>query len=165
MGREVWQEIEDFPGYAVSDQGRVLNEDTGNVLKCSPVRFGTPTVGLFRDGVQYRRSVSRLVAVAWLPVPDKEYFNTPTHLDGNRQNCCADNLAWRPRWFAIAYHQERNENRFNDWKTDFILVETGEVFQHPRDCATKYGMLQKDIFMSLIRGNDVFPQWFTFRWS
>ena len=31
--KEIWKDIEGFPGYQVSNQGRVKNKKTGHVLK------------------------------------------------------------------------------------------------------------------------------------
>ena len=105
-----------------------------------------------------------IVAKTWLPQPERDTFDTPIQLDGVRRNCRADNLMWRPRWFAIAFHKERRTEIYPNWRASFELVETGEVFEHPRECAMKYGVLENDVAVALANGhNHVFPQWFHFR--
>lgn len=160
---EEWREVEDFPDYYVSTYGDVRSGISDRLLTQSLVQYNMPTVGLMRDGRQYRRSTAILVAQAFLPPPERDDFNTPIHLDGYRVNCRADNLAWRPRWFAINYHNERKRPPFPNWKQRFLLVETGEVFDHPSEAATKYGILERDIRKSIRSGVVVFPHWYRFQ--
>lgn len=94
---EKWKDIEGFPGYQVSDTGKVrsfINNrhgvgDKSHELKPVYNRNGYPTVVLGRGN---RRLVSRLVATAHIPNPD----NLPLvrHLDDNPSNNHATNLAW-----------------------------------------------------------------------
>ena len=162
---EAWRMIKEFPDYSVSTYGRVSSGHYGRLLTPSSARYDIPTVGLVRDGVQYRKAVPLLVANAWLPQPELDIFDTPIHLDGDRRNCRADNLMWRPRWFAIAFHKERRTDIFPKWKASFEIVETGEIFEHPRVCAMRYGVLEMDIGLALSNEeNRVFPQWFHYKW-
>lgn len=156
-------QLADFPDYFVSTEGRVLNGLNDKILKHSLNQRGIPTVGMFRDGIQFRRAVPVLVANCWVPNEEGDWFDTIIHLDGDRQNCCADNLMWRPRWFAIEYHKERQYNWFPDWKLDFELLQTQEIFHHPRDCAMKYGLLERSIFHGLLHNKAMFPFALEFR--
>lgn len=105
------RQIPEFPRYEVSNLGRVYNIRTGREMQFTPTREGLLTVGMMLDNYdgypnhQCRRSVIRLVAEAFVPGETK-LFNTPVQLDGDRYNLRADNLVWRPRWFAWRYiHQ------------------------------------------------------------
>lgn len=103
--------IPEFPRYEVSNLGKVYNIRTGREMHLSPTDEGILTVGMMEENSrgepnhQRRRSVKRLVAEAFVPGETKT-FNTPILLDGDNYNLRADNIAWRPRWFAWKYaHQ------------------------------------------------------------
>jgi hypothetical protein len=117
------------------------------------------------DGKQYRRSVSGLVAQAFLDDPVREDFNTPIHLDGDRKNCRADNLEWRPRWFAVNYHKERLNPPFPKWTRDIRLMDTLEIFDNPSQAAVKYGLLERDIHKAIVQGLTVFPFNYEFQYA
>lgn len=143
---EEWLEIEDFPSYSVSNTGFVRNDHTGRKLSTLLTQRGA-YVGLFRNMVQYNRSVKRLVANSFLPLPDlphhRETFTTPIVLDGDYLNNDVRNLMWRPRWFAMQYCQQLRKN----WTdTDEIIeIETGRRFLNTIEAATTYGLLPLDI--------------------
>lgn len=162
---EKWLTVEEFPDYVVSNYGEVYNGNTGRILSENLVQYGIPTVGLYQDGKQYRRSVPVLVALAFLDAPPYNPLQkyAPIHLDGDRQNCRADNLMWRPRWFAVNYHRERLQTSFPNWTAPFECRNTGEIFEHPRDAAMKYGLLETHIHMSVIYGKPVYPGDYHFR--
>jgi hypothetical protein len=73
--------------YEVSNFGRIYNIQTGREMVLSPTLQGILTVGLMsenHDGYpnrQYRRSVKRLVAEAFVP-GETDLFDTPIQLDG-----------------------------------------------------------------------------------
>lgn len=106
---EEWVRLDEFPTYKVSDFGNVLNDYTGRLVKKSLTKQGGVKVGLFHEGKQHTRSVSVLVAKIFVPGHDEEVFTTPIHLDADQRNCEANNLLWRPRWFAYRYHQQFTE--------------------------------------------------------
>lgn len=163
--QEEWAEIEDFPGYLVSTFGEVYNDTHGRSMSVSLLQNGIPTVGLYKEGHQYRRSIAVLVATAWVYNEWPSRFNTPTHLNGDRLNCRADNLVWRPRWFAIKYHQEILTPRFPDWpeSSEILLVQTNEIFPSPREAALKYGLREMDIFLGMLNKRSIFPNALEFR--
>lgn len=168
--RQEWRRIDDFDGYDVSEDGDVYNSFNEKLLTKTINQQGIPTVALvkdFIDGKQRRRSVPLLVAKAFLPDPPSEHFNTPIHLDGDRSNCRANNLTWRPRWFAIKYHQERCIEPFPNWVRPFEVIETGEIFDHPKPCAIRYGLLEGTdlgIHNAIVNEKFVFPTGFHLRW-
>lgn len=165
MMLEEWRPIEEFPEYVVSNYGRVKNARTGRMVGVALVsnynNNSMPTVALQKDHKQYRRGLARIVATTFLEQPF-EHFNTPINLDGDRMNCAVDNLAWRPRWFAIRYHMERVEDPFSYWTRPIRLNQTWEVFGHINEPAVKYGELVREIHKSLVEGTPVFPHRHTF---
>lgn len=150
-----WEMIPEFPGYSVSDQGQVRNDRTGRVMVLSRNHQGIVKVGLIRGYTQYSRSVTVLVARAFLPDPI-ENFDTPINLDGDRSNNTVENLMWRPRWFAVMFHKQ-----FKYPGPCFLVPirdkKTGEVFEGSRDAAVKYGLLEKEIVIATYNRTYVFP--------
>lgn len=153
---ENWKQIESFPGYSVSDNGRVRSDKSGSILALSQNQFGLLHVGMVRDGVQYHRSVPLLVAKAFIP-PVSGPFDTPINLDGNRHNNRVDNLMWRPRWFAIRYNQQFRYPYENPIETPIVDLKTGEVSNDSFDCAMRYGLLEQDLVLSISNRTYVWP--------
>lgn len=89
---EVWKPVEEFPWYSVSDNGRVINTNTGRVLK--PRKTGRGYLGVCL-GAGNDRTVHRLVAAAFHENP----LSLPqvNHKDGVKTNNAAENLAWASR--------------------------------------------------------------------
>ena len=162
MKRERWKEIPKFPGYSVSNWGRVRSDKSGSILSLSETQYGLVQVGLMRDGVQYHRSVPLLVANAFILKPVGP-FDTPINMDGDRRNNRVENLSWRPRWFAIRFNQQfriRFENPIDKPLED---VKTGEITDNSFECAKRYGLLEADVVMSILNRTYVWPTYQQFR--
>lgn len=153
---EIWVQIEDFPGYSVSNHGRVRADKSGRILRLSLNQFGLLQVGMMRDGTQYHRSVPLLVAKAFIPQPSGR-FNTPINLDGDRFNNRVDNLVWRPRWFAAKYNRQFREPYPNSILAPVVNLETGEISENSLECAKKYGLLEEDLVLSVLNRTYVWP--------
>lgn len=153
---EQWAPIEHFEGYSVSDHGRVRTDKSGRILALNENQYGLLQVGLMRGGEQRHRSVPLLVAKAFLPQPAGP-FDTPINLDGDRHNNHIENLAWRPRWFAIKYNQQFRRPYENPILAPVVDLETGEVSENSFDCATKNGFLERDLVLSILNRTYVFP--------
>lgn len=90
---EKWWYIEGFPGYIISDYGRVWSTKTQRFIKPKHAnRYGHLMVSLCIDGDVHYRLIHRLVAEAFLPNPYK--YPIVRHLDDDPTNNCAYNLAW-----------------------------------------------------------------------
>lgn len=94
-----WEKIEGFDGYWISDDGDVWSErrDKGNspgILVGFTTDRGYRAV-VIRDetGKPCRRSIHRLVALAFLPKPREDQTDV-CHNDGNPTNCNYKNLRW-----------------------------------------------------------------------
>lgn len=153
---ELWSPIEDFPGYSVSNYGRVCNDKSGKILRLVDNHFGLLAVGMVRDGIQRHRSVTLLVAKAFLPQLTGP-FDTPINLDGNRHNNHISNLAWRPRWFAIKYNRQFRHSYQNSIMAPLVDLKTGEVSSNSIECSKRYGLLEQDLVMSVINRTYVWP--------
>lgn len=153
---EKWKRIHDFPDYSVSSEGRVRNDGANRIMALTRNQQGIIQVGLTRDRTLYKRSVPVLVAHAFLPRAIGP-FDTPIHIDGDRSNCGVDNLMWRPRWFAVMYHQQFHRRYPNSIGRPIIDVKTKEVCDNSFDCAVRYGLLEKDVVLSIANNTVVWP--------
>lgn len=135
---EVWKDIKGFPGYQVSDRGRVRNKERGNILKPIPDKDGYFRVHLSTD--KNVRRVHRLVAETFIDNPEnKEYVN---HLDGDKTNNTVGNLKWCTA----------NENNFHAVYTELRsmgkpvkILETGEIFNSIKECAAAIGAKPQNV--------------------
>lgn len=157
-----WKPIEEFPGYSISHDGKVHNDDTHRIMTLMRNQDGVIHVGLMRDGVQYKRGVALLVAKAFLPPPMPSSFDTPIHLDGDRFNNHAENLMWRPRWFAILYHKQFHNDK-RGFRESIIEINTKERFSNSWEAAIKYGLLDREIMIATLNRTYVWPTYQEFR--
>lgn len=155
---EEWIPIDGFPKYSVNSLGQVRHNRTERLVQPILNQFGVAYVGLVRDYSQKKRSLALLVARTFIPLPpDLENFDTPINLDGDRFNCSIDNLMWRPRWFAIQFHQQ-----FKLWPVSYVeapikQLSDGKVFRDSREVAKAYGLLEIDLFVSIQNRTYVWP--------
>jgi NUMOD4 motif/Helix-turn-helix domain/HNH endonuclease len=110
---EVWKEIPGFPGYEVSNQGRVrsywrkvglgykkgtkqiLDTEPQRIRKHSFTKYGYPQVRLSHDGKKYTLLVHQLVLLLFIgPCPPGM---ESCHNDGKPAHCTWDNLRWDTR--------------------------------------------------------------------
>lgn len=154
---EQWVAIEGFAEYAVTTEGDVFNVDTGRLMTKSPTMNGDPTVGLMKQGRQYRRSVKVLVAKAFVQ-GETRLFNTPVQLDGDKNNCRASNIVWRPRWFAWKYTVQFDDPLPDYYDGGPILdVVNGVRYDTYLHASILNGILIEDIVASIDHTTMVFP--------
>jgi hypothetical protein len=156
-----WLPVQGFPGYSVNPLGQVRKDSTGRILHIRLNQYGVPYVGLMRDWRQCIRSLPRLVATAFLQTPS-EIFDTPINLDGDRTNCSVDNLMWRPRWYAVYYVNQFKEPYFNPINVPIRAIETEEVFDSSLDAGCRYGLLEREVVLSILNKTPAWPTYQTF---
>lgn len=123
---EEWRKVSGYPGYFVSNRGRVRNAQ-GFVLK---VRYGVRGLGrveLYKAGKYKNFRVCDLVAQAYL-VPQKGKFLN--FRDGDRTNNAADNLV---------YLDTDHYMRRGPAGKRVRIVETGHVYEMVKDVAEAFG--------------------------
>lgn len=88
--------IDGFPGYYVTDHGRVFSEPRvtkpGYKLFRGTLHKGYTRIALYADGVKTFVYVHVLVARAFIPNPDD--LPEVNHKDGVKTNCHFSNLEW-----------------------------------------------------------------------
>lgn len=153
---EEWSALLAFPGYSVSNTGRVRNDETGRLLRIIVNQLGIPYVGMRRHRVDSKRAVAPLVAHAFLPYHHLLSFDTPINLDGDRLNNVVENLMWRPRWFAVKYHRQFYIDRIGIREPIFD-IDTYEEFETSFHAAIKFGLIDRDIMIATAREEYVWP--------
>lgn len=121
---EIWASTE-FPQYEVSTFGRVrsINRQVWGgkayrfqkgALKKLSFKDGYQFVNLWNNGYQHMKHVHQLVAIAFIPNPEKKA--TVNHLDGNKQNNHSSNLEWATI----------SENNKHGWNTGLLKSYAGK---------------------------------------
>lgn len=153
---EHWVEIAEFPEYSVSSMGRVRREETDHILPVQVNREEVRYVPLWSYGRQYQRGVAKLVAKAFC-MKLVETFEGVIQLDGDRSNCAAHNLMWRPRWFVPLFNKQwRGSHR---WRCEDPIVDlaTSKVYRGTPDVASQFGLLERDVMQSIANRTYVYP--------
>jgi hypothetical protein len=144
-GRDIldtWVPIDGFDPYEVSDQGVVRNSNTGRILKQYDNGRDTIFVTLSRGGQKYSKSVRRLVATTFIGEPMEDDVAIP--IDGDYSNNRADNLVWKPMWFAVRVKaQRRRTEPLYSFRIEEIA--TGRIFENSLEAANALDKLEDDI--------------------
>lgn len=105
---EVFMPIFGYPGYEISNLGRVKSlrktvlKGNGKMHYTRPERIlkiqitwqGYCKVSLYRDGKGAKYSVHRLAAIHFVPNPFLDLYDQINHKDGNKKNNAVSNLEW-----------------------------------------------------------------------
>jgi hypothetical protein len=161
--KEEWVKIPDFTDYSISSYGRVRNDNRERMVKPSVTRSGMVKVGLYKAGAQYTRAVRLLVAETFVG-GRSEKFDTPINLDGDQLNCRADNLLWRPRWFAWKYASQFLIIEKYVGKGPIIDRKSGVVYEDVVQASITNGLLVRELLMTLVTKTPIFPTWQIFDW-
>lgn len=164
MIEEEWAPLLGYPGYSISNLGRVRNDERDRVLTVVKMPSNYVYVGVVKDGVQVKRSVAKMVGETFLPKPIIKTFTTPIHFDGDLSNCRVDNLDWRPRWFAIKHVRQFRINIKVPPRPVFN-ISTEEDFKNCWMAVLQYGLLYIDLIKSIASHSTVFPTWHQYQWK
>ena len=133
---EIWKPIPGFPGYDISDQGRVRSywgSGQAKTLKDTPQRFLRPSgktylqVTLTKDGEHFTFLVHRLVLETFVgPCPDDLQA---CHNDGNPMNLRTSNLRWDTQ-SSNATDRIKHGNGLKTKLTPDQVVEIRELYLH-----------------------------------
>ncbi len=91
---EIWNTIEKYPDYQVSNKGRVksLLYGKNRILKPGTDRYGYYQVVLFKDNKAHNTPVHKLVAIAFLNHTPCGHKTVVNHIDFNKTNNNVENL-------------------------------------------------------------------------
>lgn len=153
---ERWETIEDFEMYEVSNRGRVRNERTQRIMSLAVNQRGFVYVGLMQRGIQRKLSVALLVARAFLPPHQHEAFSSVIHRDGDRLNNDVRNLVWRPTYFAVQYYREFSHPKYTI-NVPLKDLKTGTTYPNSRAIASEFGILEKDVVLSVTNRTYAWP--------
>lgn len=157
---DVWRQIDEFSKYAVSPEGLIKNIDRDTIVRSRQNVQGIAMVSLMRGNSRLTRSVALLVAEAYLAPPRNDAYNSIINLNGDRGDCSANNLMWRPRWFAIKYNRMFDKPPFN---VSVVIEETGEIFGTLREACMKYGLIEQDTYVTMLNNDQCFHYGYHFR--
>lgn len=158
---EDWVVIQEFPMYSVSDLGRIRQDNHDRIIQPRANQYGGVYVGLMSHGVQSVRSLPLLVATYFLE-RGLASFDTPINLDGDRWNCEAANLMWRPRSFARKYNRQFKEGPWVSILEPVRCKETRERFPTSFEAACRYGLLEHDVVAAIEHMTYAWPTYQTF---
>lgn len=152
MDDELWERIREFPKYAVSSYGRIMNLRSDTIVTPSLTKQGALKISLFNHLGRKTRSVKVLVAETFVD-GKTDVFNTPIHLDMDQQNVKANNLVWRPRWFAWVYtfqDTEPAEDREHRYGRGPILdIDSGVLYTDVYHASKEHGLIWWHVYVSL----------------
>lgn len=151
-----WTLVRGFPLYSVNTLGQVRRDDFDRLVTPQANQTNSVYVPLMRDHKLHQRSLALIVARAFLPPPVPP-FNTPINLDGDRWNCHVDNLMWRPLWFARKYHRQFREPYESPINTPLKARDDKEVFGGSFEAACRYGLLERDVVLSVYHNTYAWP--------
>lgn len=163
VAMECWRGISLFPAYSISTHGRVRRNDNDQVLARLINQRGFVTVGLSRNGIQYKRSLPILMVNTFLPKPKQETFDTPIHLDGDRLNNHINNLTLTPRWHAIKYYQQFFNRKHQGLNAPIEELDTERIFNNSWEAATTFGLLEMNVIIGVLNNSFVPPTLQRFR--
>ena len=92
---EIWKQVEKYPGYEVSNQGRIksFKQNKNGKILSGIVRKGYLYVDFRKDGITHSEGVHRIVLSTFSPIKNMEGY-TVNHKDGNPLNNRLENLEW-----------------------------------------------------------------------
>lgn len=155
---EVWHIIHEFPNYMISDHGRVKNVASVAERKIAINDRGFPIIVLYgRNGgeskTRYLRQINKLVAEAFLPLPTYDDENSIWHIDGNLENCRADNLRWETRGRVLEWNEMNRTGQHHYEDRAVLNVRTGKKYSSPFECAMDEGRLESEIAVRANKGS------------
>ena len=97
---EQWLPIQGYPGYEVSDQGKIRSDRYCSIVGFTKIKqpitnaHGYLHIQLFKDKKPKNLTVASLVAAHFMSPPEVD--SKIVHKDGNKENNHVSNLKWEP---------------------------------------------------------------------
>ena len=141
-----FRDIEGFPNYIVSNEGDVINKESGKCLKPHQITGGYLEVQLSKDGKSYHKRLHRIVASSFCL---KEVEATEVnHIDGNKANNRADNLEWvtKSENMNHAYRTGLQRTTRNGKVRSVVCLNDGKSFGTISEASEYYGVSKSQIY-------------------
>ena len=92
---EIWLPVRDYADkYEVSNFGRVRSVSKNKIMRGQPTKGGYLRIRLYKNKKYESRMIHRMVAEAFIPLPDNENKYEVDHKDDNVINNVVENLQW-----------------------------------------------------------------------
>lgn len=142
-----WRQVEEFPDYEVSELGEIRNIQTQHHNGTYNNGSDVLQVSMRRAGRPYIRAVHRVVAEAFLdPHPEGGRF-VPFHIDRDWMNCAADNLQWKPLWWAARIARQDKQTIPRD-NRPIRMHNPYQEFDNALECAKAIGGLEDLVLLT-----------------
>lgn len=146
---EVWMDINGYPGYQVSNMGRIWSAKSQRYLKSYRNNSGYLQVTMTAcNGKQKKELVHRLVALMFIPNPNN--YPCVNHKDENKTNNIETNLEWCSRSYNINYGTCLERIGKSNSKP-VRCIETGVVYASGKEAAAALGT-SADIVSKVLNG-------------
>lgn len=158
--KEIWRNISGYPGYKVSNLGRVKSMERNvkhrnsyrkvreRILKPNKNRNGYLMVPLCNEGKNKTMLVHRLVAKAF--VQNYSLFNTDiNHINEIKTDNRAENLEWCTKEYNNNYgtrNEKSSKSKINGKKSKAVIcIETGKFYPSTREVERQFGFSHQSI--------------------
>lgn len=133
---EIWREIEGFPGYLISSEGRILGQR--NKKPMLPIIYpqGYLVISFYKGGNRFQLPIHDLVLTTFKG--SRPEGMVAFHKDGNQTNNKLDNLEWVDCRFSITeFVQNIGVKTVNDYKEipnfpNYFVNSNGDIWSSKR---------------------------------
>lgn len=139
--KEIWRDIKEFKDYQVSNQGRVWNKRTGNLLSERHHSSGYRTVILKKRNRIKCCYVHRLVAETFLINDDpinKTQVNHINEIKTDNRECNLQYCTSKENINHGTAKERAKETRSKTKENKIIVLDTGEIFNDVSAISKKY---------------------------
>ena len=118
-GMEEFRDIPGYPGYQISNTGKVFSRNRNKFLTFSSDKDGYLRIGISNNNIEKHFRIHRLVGLTFIPnLDNKPCIN---HIDGNKSNNNVCNLEWN----TIAENNKHARETLRVACKPVILVKDG----------------------------------------
>lgn len=142
---EIWKPIANYPGYEVSNLGRIVSHKRkmDRILVPKEYESGYLSVGLSKHGKRKDLLIHRLVLSTFSPIDGMESLEV-NHLDENKKNNCLDNLVWSTPKENCNYGMRNGKIKLRQSKR-VLCVETGIIYDSAKQASELTGTCRSSI--------------------
>ena len=144
---EQWKQIQDYPDYEVSTEGRVRSNKRKETIILQPAQYSNGYLFVNLSGTPGRHSclIHRLVLCTFRPCENMEQLQV-NHLNCDRTDNRLENLEWS----TAQYNREYRDSLKHTPKAETILVQFLDdredmIFDSMTACADYFGITRKAI--------------------